>query len=306
MRSISEKTFIRHAAKSEAFCLEAVVTFAILSCCLPAGAQEKSSASETPEKAADSTALEAMRRRARSLVVRKAGDAADATTPLQNEPLLHYSDPGGITTDATLWAWGKSGRPLALAAIFFEKLPSNLEKWSCELTALSDARISVESKAGWEWAPNRSDVDLKVVPDAPVPVDNGRQRSRQMNDIARRFTVSETFSAERTDQLRLMPRAVYRYSDPEDGLIDGALYAFASGTNPEALLLVEGRKTPENGAWHYAFARLGAAQLQATLGDTLVWRCPGIERWSADEPYYSVFGTDSEVFPSTLDPEPKP
>jgi hypothetical protein len=276
-------------------------------CCLPAGAQEsEKSADDTQRKSADSAALQGMRRRAQSLVMRRLGDADHAAVALQDEPLLHYSDPGGITTDATIWAWGKIGRPLALAAIFYEKLSPDTEKWSCELTALADDKLRVESKTGWQWTPQKSDIELRPAPGEPAPGETLRQRARQMNELARRFSVSETFSAERTDQLRLMPRALYRYSDNEHGVIDGALYAFAGGTNPEALLLVEARKTAEGAAWHFGFARLGAAQLQATLDDQLVWQRPGIVHWDADEPYYSVFGPDGEVFQSALSTEPAP
>jgi hypothetical protein len=279
------------------------LAFVILSCCLPVGAQEKSSADDTPNKSADSATLARMRRRAQSLVMHNTAPADSAAVALQDEPLLHYTDPGGITTDATIWAWGKTGRPLALAAIFYEKLSSGKEKWSCELTALADEEVRVESKTGWRWMPRNSDIEWQAAPGESEPGQTPRQRARQMNELARRFSVSETFSEERTDQLRLMPRALYRYADPEQGLMDGALYAFANGTNPEALLLVEARTAPERAVWHYGFARLGAAQLQATLDDKPVWRRPGIVRWNANEAYYSVFGPDGEVFPSTLNAE---
>lgn len=257
-------------------------------------------------KTSESAALVRMRRRAHSLTLHKPGDGGKPMIPMQYRPLLHYSDPGGITTDATLWAWGKTGRPLALAAIFYEQLSPDMEKWSCELTSLADDKLLVESETGWRWTPEKSDVDWQHVPGAPPVGENQRQRGRQISEIARRFSVSETFSAERTDQLRLMPRPLYRYADPEHGLVDGALYAFASGTNPEALLLIEGRTTRERAAWHYGFARLGAAQLQATLNDKAVWQRPGIARWNSDAAYYSVFGPDGKVFPSRHDADVKP
>lgn len=273
-------------------------------CCIPAAAQEQEKPTkETPKKTADSIVLHRMRRRAQSLVLQTPVGAGRDGVPLQDEPLLHYSDPGGITTDATIWAWGKSGRPLALAAIFYEKLSPDTEKWSCELTTLADDTLRVKSKTGWQWRPSKSDITLQPAPGGPVPAETPRRRARQMNEIARRFSVSETFSAERTDQLRLMPRALYRYADTEHGLIDGALYAFANGTNPEVLLVIEARSRRDGAIWQYGFARLGAAQLQAMLDDKLVWQRPGVVRWDADEPYYSVFGPDGEVFPSTLDRE---
>ena len=270
-------------------------------CSLRSDAQEVETTDGKPQKKTDSTALDRMRRRAQSLVLRTVD--GDSKVSLQDKPLLHYTDPGGITTDATLWAWGKTGRPLALAAIFYEKLPSDEEKWSCELTALAGEKLRVERHVGWQWTPAKSDVELQSVPSGPMPGETARLRGKQMNEIARRFAASETFSAERTDQLRLMPRALYRYADDEHGRIDGALYAFANGTNPEALLIVEARATSEGAAWHYALARLGAAQLEAMLDGIPVWQRPGVVRWDAKDPYYSVFGPDGKVFPIALDAE---
>jgi hypothetical protein len=59
-------------------------------------------------------------------------------------------------------------------------------------------------------------------------------------------------------------------------------------------------------SWHYGFARLGAAQLQATLNDDIVWRRAGVVRWDPTEPCYSRFGPDGAVFPETIDAEPNP
>lgn len=280
---------------------------AALACCLPADAEEAGKARPNAQDRAADLSLPRMRRRALSLTMRTGGESETVAVPLQAEPLLHYSDPGGITTDATIWAWGKTGRPLALCAIFYERKSAREEKWSCELTALADERQMVEATSGWKWTPVKSDVEFLPVPGAPAPSETARLRRRQMNEIAASFIVSETFNAERTDQLRLMPRSLYRYSDADHGLIDGALYAFANGTNPEALLIVECRSSDASAAaWKYGFARLGAAQLQAKLDETVVWQRPGVVRWDPREPYYSRFGPDGAVFPTTIDSESTP
>ena len=96
-----------------------------------------------------------------------------------------------------------------------------------------------------------------------------------------------------------MVQPLYRYADEERGLIDGAIFSFAAGTNPEALLLVECRKTGDAPAWHAAFARFGANRCQARKGEAVVWECPAIERWDAKEPYFSQFGPVERVFAAT-------
>jgi hypothetical protein len=253
-------------------------------------------AEETPKAKAS---IERMRRFAQTLTVSVAqGDGQELAT-IQERPILHYSDAGGITTDATIWAWGRAGRPVALAGIFFERMAPRNDKWNCELTALADESVTVEGRPGWKWGPAKSGVDVQPMPGAPTPADTAKRRARQMGELARSFSVSETFSAERTDQLRLMVHPLYRYGDCQPPLIDGALYAFANGTNPEALLLLECRETAGGQAeWCYGFARLGAAQLQARLNDATVWERPGIENWSSTDPYFSVFGDEAAVFGS--------
>lgn len=255
-----------------------------------AGGAEKQSDADVAER------LDSMRRRAKSLTCR-IGDGDDTTpTELVDAPILHYSDPGGITTDGTIWAWGTVGRPVALASIFYERQATG-DKWSCELLSLHDGPLSVAAGAGWKWHPPRGEIQMQSLPNEPDASDQARRRSRQMKEIARRFEVSETFSAERTDQLRLMVRALHEYSDPDRGLLAGALYAYANGTNPEALVIIECRRPAKGEAsWKYGFARLGAAQVQASLNGAQVWQCSGIERWNAADPYFSVFGPEAAVF----------
>jgi hypothetical protein len=119
-----------------------------------------------------------------------------------------------------------------------------------------------------------------------------------MKEIARRFGVTGVYGNQtQTLELRLMERPLYRYADPEHDLIDGAVYAFAFGTNPEAILLVECRdKKGENPAWLFGFARMSTATLLARLGEQAVWSCPGIVEWNPAAPYCSMFGSHAVVF----------
>jgi len=252
---------------------------------LSAAAQERDVSSET---------LETMRQHVVSLRAVSRSSALEAQ-PLElvPTPVLRYSDPGGITTDASVWVWGGRGRPAIVAGVFYLTQEGRDPKWSCELLSLADGGVAVSSNAGWSWKPDKSGLQWLAIDDPPG--DSARQRMRQMKEIAQRHEIT---SIEKTNksQLRLMIQPLLRYADEESGLIDGAIFSYAAGTNPETLLLVECRKAGESPAWQAAFARFGANACLARRGDAIVWECPAIQEWNAKEPYFSQFGPVENVF----------
>ena len=96
---------------------------------------------------------------------------------------------------------------------------------------------------GWfEWI---------ILDDAPAPADTPERRLIQMRQMAQRFTVFDEFGWRDDDieryELRLMSRPVYRYEQSD--VMDGALFVFAQGTNPEATMLIEAYGAGDNAAW---------------------------------------------------------
>jgi hypothetical protein len=244
--------------------------------------------------------LEAMRRHVSSLrAVSLSQPGEESPLKLVAKPVLRYSDPGGITTDGSIWVWGEPGRPAVAAGVFFRTQEGREPKWSCELLSLADEGVAVRSPVGWSWSPAKS--GLAWLPIKDPLADSGRQRLRQMKEIAARYDVAALEGTVRS-QLRLMVQPLHRYADEERGLLDGAIFSFASGTNPEVLLLVECRKAEEGPVWQVAFARFGANALHARQGETTIWECPAIERWDAKEPYFSHFGTAQQVFQPANEP----
>lgn len=256
-----------------------------LVCAWSAAAQERDVSSQT---------LETMRRHVASLrAVSRPAQGGESPLALAATPVLRYSDPGGITTDASVWVWGGPGRPAIVAGIFFLTQEGRDPKWSCELLSLADAGVAVHSRVGWSWTPDKSDLAWQTLEDRPG--DSDRQRLRQMKEIALRFEVS-TFEGTNKTQLRLMVQPLCRYADEQRGLLGGAIFSFAAGTNPEVLLLVECRKNGEALQWHAAFTRFGANPCQARRGEAVVWERPAIQRWDPKEPYFSQFGPVERVF----------
>ena len=69
-----------------------------------------------------------------------------------------------------------------------------------------------------------------------------------------------------------MPKPLHRFTDPDSGVIDGALFAFAYGTNPDVLLILEAQEEGEGPpVWHYDLGRLGGAETIVTLDGNEVW-----------------------------------
>jgi hypothetical protein len=80
--------------------------------------------------------------------------------------------------------------------------------------------------------------------------------------------------ADRSDrtELRRLPRELYRYQPEKPPVIDGAVFAFVMGTDPEALLMIEAVQGPDHTDWQYAFVRETSASLQARHVDQVVWK----------------------------------
>jgi hypothetical protein len=246
------------------------------------------------EEASSAERLATMRKRVESLKLKSFKDGAEIARI--DRPILRYSDAGGITTDATIWAWGKEGRPAALATIFFLQEDDGRTKWSCELLSLADEPLILTGSAGWSWSPQQAGLRWQPLT-GPAPADDEKSRARQMKDLAGDFAASETFSPTQTTQLRLMIRPLHSYADEKRGIVDGSLFAFATGTNPEVMLIVECRKADDGSlAWYFAGARMGAAQAELRHNDKVVWSCKGIDNWDRKSAYYSHFGSDAYVF----------
>ena len=125
--------------------------------------------------------------------------------------------------------------------------------------------------AGFVWSPAQPGLSFREIPGAPAPAESDRQRLVQLRDLIKRFAVTE-YVTRQPDLLRLMPHPIDRYSDPAKGQLDGAIYLFAHGTNPEAMLVIEAQgSSPEKATWRFAVARLTVAPFEVTFDRKAVW-----------------------------------
>ena len=111
------------------------------------------------------------------------------------------------------------------------------------------------------------------MPGAPAPAASAAQRAVQIRALAREFSGRSLSDTGQAWELRLLPRPLYRYESTDPDVIDGAVFALVSsaGTDPEIILLLEARKTPEGPRWVYGAARFSDMSLWLKHKDQEVW-----------------------------------
>jgi hypothetical protein len=122
-----------------------------------------------------------------------------------------------------------------------------------------------------------------------------------MKRAAERFTAR--LQDERTGDdvpkvLRPLATPLYRY--PTRGaVLDGALFAFVVGTDPELLLLIEA----QDDRWRYAVARMNRDALQVALDEQAVETYEHLddEMFDARQPYYLMNARELEQ--TSADPQ---
>jgi hypothetical protein len=220
----------------------------------------------------------------------------DTRTPvaLVPEPLHRWTDPTRENSDGALWAWRASGRPIAIIAIeLYSRDKAVGTVWALEFTSLSTGPIEVEGGEHFDmvyedmappradgrlqWVPAMGGLEFREIPDAPAPATTEAERLRQMRDLLKRFSAREFYDKTAQDYaLRLLSHPIDRYADAASGLMDGAIFIYANGTNPEALLVIEARR-PRAGSppvWSHAAAPLTRAAPTVRLGQQDVWTHP--------------------------------
>lgn len=203
------------------------------------------------------------------------GSGKSVEVKLLPEPLLRWNNKVIREDDGFLFIWteGDKGRPVAGAQFF---LVDTI--WHHEFQSLSVHRFQAQSDLrgdrNWVWHPSGAGVEFVTASDMDVPGNSPAMRLRQMKAIADRFAaavdMNEDFST--PEQLRLLTTPVYRYSSKEHDIMDGAIFAFVQGTNPEILLLIEAEANDVTTKWQYGFARMSSYNLRVRRGEQIVWK----------------------------------
>jgi hypothetical protein len=212
--------------------------------------------------------LEFMKKSVTIYSVRPAGGGPEYR--LDPEPVFRWNNPVSGSKDGAVFLWTEGGRPVATVQSF------SLAKggWLHEFSSLSTGLVVADLRGQAVWAPNRPGVEYRPVPGAPKPAESAAQRLRQMQAMAREFTADDSFKGKPWEPLRLLPKPLTRYGAPGSDVLDGALFCFALGTDPEVFLMLEARGGNDGPAWHYGLAPMTAYEVKVSHQGKPVWSLP--------------------------------
>lgn len=224
----------------------------------------------------------------------------EAKAPAAPLVALRWANNARGSEDGTTLLYIDAGRPLATACLYpwDNKLVHDFE-------SLSRGKIVGKKDGATIWHP-QTGLQFAAIPDAPAPEATPTQRLRQLKSLAEQFQSAMLgWKADSTDreQLRLLPQPLYRYEPKSGPVIDGAVFAFVMGTDPESLLLIEAVEREGRRTWEFAFARRTSGELEGRHRDKVVWhanRYPAMK--NLDDPRISV-GTP--IPPALLAPAEK-
>jgi hypothetical protein len=200
------------------------------------------------------------------------------------EPVAKFDNPISQIEDGFMFLWTDRGRPAACVKSY-HNLPN--KSWGRTYVSLATQPIVMQQEGKLLWSPEQAGVSFAELPDAPAPAAEARQRLVQMRAIARRFGVIDNWGIKNpTDwTLRLLPTPLYRYEAKNDDIVDGALFGYVL-TSPEALLMLEARRTDKGLVWQYAVSRFTRFGVRFSLDGKQIAEFDRLDAWPATGTYF--------------------
>jgi hypothetical protein len=190
------------------------------------------------------------------------------------ESVLHWSNPlRHGETNGSVFVWVYEGQ-IATVGTIFSYIPETdpgQRVIAHSFHSLALLPLAGESKTGVAWKVPGPGIEPQPVPDAPAPAGSAAQRLTQMRALAREFAAYHVLD-KIEQELRLLPQPIYRNEKSSDDVLDGALFTFVAGTDPELMLLIEARAEDKKPRWHYATGRFSDLTLVLQHKKKELWR----------------------------------
>lgn len=199
-------------------------------------------------------------------------DALPRTFELRKTPVLRWSQPVRGGDDGAIFAWMDRGRPAAIGTIFAYPNADQSRTVVHEFHSLAPKAFEASWRGRSMWTPSAGGINFQEIPDAPVPADKPASRLTQMRALVREFTARSIDHMDRPWELRLLPQPLVRFETAEDDIaVDGAVFAFAQGTDPEILFVIEADRDGKNVRWKFGCGRFSDYRLEVKHKDRIVW-----------------------------------
>lgn len=248
--------------------------------------------SETRTAATDLNSVEAAEstRLARREIARYELSLADEQgrpLELRAEPVFRWTNQLNRRFYGDVYLWTDEERPAAVVSI--TNVFGSVQKMEAEFHSLSREELRATRDDSPFWSPASAGIEWLTIENSPEVAETSRGRLLQMRTIARRLEVRSS-TDDGAWSLRLLPNPVYRYESHETAATDGAMFAFAKGTDPDLFLLLEVQESDGHTEWRAAFARFtGHAALEVVDGDEVVWSAPKLTAQEIRNPERAYF-----------------
>jgi hypothetical protein len=215
---------------------------------------------------------------------------------LAEQPLLRWSNPTAGSVYGEVYLWTVDRRPAAVASIYRWYHP--FKDSTVEFVSVAEQGIEAKEQNRSHWKTSTPGTRFAELAGAPPPAESARARLSQMRSLAREFTTEladKRGGDEVVRKLRLLDQPVYRYESPSHNVIDGGLFAFVEGTDPEAWLILEAVESSSGRGWRFALARMNIDALRIRRGESIVQEWEGLrEAWSDRTKPYVMFNFDPD------------
>jgi hypothetical protein len=211
-------------------------------------------------------------------------DGAVLDTPATSA--LRWTNPSAGRVYGNTYVWLLQGRPAAAGSLYRYFTP--FRSFNGELVALAGTKLVAKRNDKIMWRPT-DEWKWHALPGAPAPAATAPQRMIQMRALAGELTVEmlDTRSVPKgEDQTpRLLPRPLYRYDAERTKTLDGAVYAFVVGTDPELLLLLECDTAAARPEWRFGVGRMNRDAIRLLRKGKKVWERPAFKAEGLEDTY---------------------
>ncbi len=216
----------------------------------------------------------------------------DKPLELQREPVLRWSNPDRGEVHGNVFLWTREGRPLVVGSLF--KWFSPHTHMAHEFHSLAEEPLRAKFHGAPVWKTSEAGLRFVDVPKAVAPAATEAQRLLQLKQLAKDFAGSKKNPSGGAAELRLLTQPIHRYAAPKQGIVNGALFAFVEGTDPELFLLIEARgENAANARWQFAATRMVAGEeVRLRHRDQQIWSAeilPAREIFLEHERVYTTF-----------------
>ncbi|HET6424071.1 MAG TPA: hypothetical protein VFG20_10335 [Planctomycetaceae bacterium] len=208
----------------------------------------------------------------------RTADASAVVFQRQPEPILRWSNPTAGEVYGDIFLYTHRGRPACLASYYHWFSPD----WgrTLEVHSLHGNRIVGRANEVQFWTPMSAGLTYDAIKNAEKPAISPAARLVQMRRLADEFTVqledTRSNAAGVKRSLRRLTQPIFRFPAPsaEADYLDGALFAFVEGTDPELLLFLDAVPAKDTSIWRFGIARLNGDHIRVTRNDQMVWEAP--------------------------------